>query len=112
MKTRADLITATLKLLNVIGAGQPPEAEDVQEIDDVIDGKLAELNERDIFWSADTEEFEEQYIDPLATILGDLAAPAFGQARDPGRVLDAERRIQAMKPSTFVDGSTLAVDYF
>jgi hypothetical protein len=33
VKTRADLIAATLTLLNAIGAGQTPEAEDFDTID-------------------------------------------------------------------------------
>ncbi|MDX3926741.1 MAG: hypothetical protein QHC90_13180 [Shinella sp.] len=112
MKTRQDLIAATLKLLNAIGAGQAPEAEDFEEIDRIIDGKLAELNEQDIYWSSDTQNFEDKFIDPLATILGDEAAPSFGQARSEERVATAIMRIRAMKPSTYVSGSPLAVDYF
>lgn len=112
MKTRQDLIAATLKLLNAIAAGQAPEAEDAEEIDGLIDGKIAELNAADIYFSSDTENYEDQFVDPLATILADMAAPSFGQPRNPVSRDDAIARIRAMKPSTYVSGSVVAVDYF
>lgn len=112
MKTRQDLIEATLFLLNAIAAGQNPEAEDVEAIDGLIDGKLSELNRQDIYYSSDTKIFEDEYVDPLATILADMAAPAFGQPRKPDSRNDAIARIQAMKPSTYVPGSVVATDYF
>ncbi|XNY05200.1 hypothetical protein ACMFL9_12015 (plasmid) [Sinorhizobium meliloti] len=111
-KTREDLITATLDLLNAIGAGQAPEAEDVEEIDGLIDGKVAELNRRDIIFFTDTETFEDEFVDPLATILADMAAPAFGQARKPESVAEAISRLYAMRPSTYVSGSVAKTDYF
>lgn len=112
MKTRQDLIAATLFLLNALAAGQDPEAEDSEAIDALIDGKIAELNRQDIYYSSDTQNFEDEYVDPLATILADMAAPAFGQPRKPDSRNDAIARIQAMKPSTYVAGSVLDVDYF
>lgn len=112
MKTRQDLITATLELLNVLAAGQAPEPEDVLAIDKLINGKIAELNELDIYWSADTSEFEDQYIDPLATILADMAAPSFGQPRNAESRADAIFRIRGMKPSTYVPGSVMTAEYF
>lgn len=112
MKTRQDLITRTLGLLNAIAAGQTPEAEDVQTIDDLIDGKLDELSIRDVAYFPDKDEFEDQFIDPLAIILANTAAPDFGQPRNPDSVFTAEATLQAFKPSTFVPGSTVQVDYF
>lgn len=112
MKTRADLIAATLMLLNALAAGQSPEAEDSDTIDGLIDGKVAELNAQDIYFSTDTQNYEDQYVDPLATILADMAAPSFGQPRNPVSRQDAIDRIQAMKPSTYVNGSVAQVDYF
>lgn len=110
--TRADLIAATLKLLNAIAAGQAPEAEDSNEIDILIDGKVRELNRQDIIFFSDTQQFEDEFIDPLATVLADMAAPAFGQPRNPASRADAIARMQAMKPSTYVDGTTVDTDYF
>jgi hypothetical protein len=112
VKTRADLIAATLTLLNAIGAGQTPEAEDFDTIDALVDGKVRELNKQDIIFFSDTTQFEDEYVDPLATVLADMAAPSFGQPRNPSSRDDAISRMQAMKPSTYVEGTTLDVDYF
>lgn len=112
MSTRQDLIAATLKLLVAIGAGQNPEAEDAEEIDKLIDGKIAELNRQDIYFSSDTENFDPEAIGPLATILANEAAPSFGQPRKPESEASAIQRILAMRPSTYVPGSVLDVDYF
>lgn len=112
MKTRQDLIAATLELLNVLASGQAPEPEDVLTIDGLIDGKIAELNARDIYWCANTQQFEDQYVDPLATLLADMAAPSFGQPRNADSRADAINRIREMKPSTYVSGSVMTAEYF
>jgi hypothetical protein len=112
MKTRQDLIVATLVLLNALAAGQTPEPEDVQTIDAVIDGKLDELSIREIAFFPDKDEFEDFYIDPLSIILANTTAPGFGQPRNPDSVAMAEATLQAFKPSTYVPGSTMDTDYF
>lgn len=112
MKTRQDLIAATLKLLNAIAAGQDPEPEDAIEIDQLIDGKIRELNKRDIIFFTNTTQFEDEFIDPLAVIIANQAAPAFGQPRDQTRENVAIGTLYAMRTSTYVSGSVLSVDYF
>lgn len=112
MQTRQDLIVATLKLLNAIAAGQSPEAEDVNEIDKLIDGKLAELSIRDIAFFPDRKRFDDFYIDPLSIILANAAAPSFGQPRNLESVAVAEATLQAFKPSTYVSGSTMDTTYY
>lgn len=112
MKTRADLITATLELLNAIAAGQDPAPEDVTKIDAQIDGKILELSRRKVIFFTNTQQFEDEFIDPLAVVLADQASPAFGQARDGNRVAVAEATMQAMKPSTYVRGSIQQTEYF
>lgn len=112
MKTRNDLITTTLELLNAVAAGQSPAPEDVQKIDGIIDGKLHELEIREIVYLASTEEFDDVYVDPLSIILANTAAPAFGQPRNPDSAFAAERTLLSLKPSTYVSGTALEVDYF
>lgn len=112
MKTRQDLIAATLKLLNAIAAGQNPEAEDVTEIDQIIDGKILELNRRQIIFFTDTQQFSDEFIDPLAVILANQASPAFGQARDPQREAVAIATLYDMMPSNHVEGSVQQTEYF
>ncbi|MCB5205010.1 hypothetical protein LH464_21320 [Neorhizobium sp. T786] len=113
MKTREDLILATLKLLQADGgAGQQPEAEDVQEIDSVIDGKLAELNAREVYYAQDKNAFDDEVVPPLSIVIANEVAPVFGQPRNPESRREAEAILRSFKPSTYVVGSILAVDYF
>jgi hypothetical protein len=111
--TRQDLIVAALKLLQADGGtGQMPTAEDMLEIDGILNGKLAELNRRQIFYAQDDQNFEDEFVDPLATLLANTAAPKFGQPRNPDSVAAAESTLRQMRESTYVPGSTLPVDYF
>lgn len=112
MKTRSDLIVRTLELLNAIAAGQDPSAEDVQTIDSLIDGKLMELNKRTFYTSTSKTEFEDEFVDPLAIIIANTAAPSFGQPRNPDSVATAEATLLSLKPSSYVPMSTLQVEYF
>lgn len=112
MKTRQDLIAATLFLLNALAAGQTPDAEDSQAIDALINGKIAELNRQNIYFSSDTDRFEDEYIDPLATILANMAAPAFGQPRKPDSEGEAMQRILAMRPSDRVSSNVTPSLYY
>ncbi len=112
MKTRQDLIAATLKLLNVLAAGQDPEPEDAIEVNGLIDGKIRELNRRDIIFFTNTDEFEDEFIDPLSVIIANQAAPLFGQPRDAQREAVAIATLYAMRTSTYVRGSHQQTEYF
>lgn len=112
MKTRQDLITATLKKLNVIAAGQAPEAEDVLEIDQTIDGKLAELNRRGVVWFSDYQNFDDEFIDPLSIIFADQAAPTFGQPSDAESRIFAENRLREMRNSSRVPSDVTPSVYY
>jgi hypothetical protein len=113
MKTRTDLIVATLRLLQADGGiGQMPEAENVDDIDRIMDGVLDEMNEIEAYGVTDYSEFEDKYVDPLATIIAYTANPSYGAARSEDSRDAAIRRLRALKPSTYVSGSTLQVDYF
>ena len=113
MKTRADLITATLKLLQADGGiGQMPEAENVEDIDGILDGVLDEMSEIGAYSPDDYQNFEDKYVDPLATVIAYSANPSYGAARSEDSRFAAIARLRAMKPSTFVPGSTVAVDYY
>lgn len=112
MKSRQDLIAAALELLNVLAAGQDPEPEDATKIDGLIDGKLKELNKRRIVLFSNTQQFDDEFLDPLSVIIANTAAPSFGQPRDPLREENAIAILYAMKPSTYVSGTVLEADYF
>lgn len=112
MKTRQDLILATLRLLQADGGvGQSPAPENVQDIDGIIDGKLAELSIREIYSANDPNEFEDAFVNPLATILANEAAPTFGQPRNEASNMAAESTLRQLRNSTYVSGSVLPVEY-
>lgn len=101
MKSRTDLIVATLELLNVIGAGQAPSPEDIALIDSKLDGKLAELSRRGIV-TTEKDKFDDEVVDPLSVILADMAAPTFGQPRNPESRITAEYTLRDMQAATLV----------
>lgn len=112
MKTRQDLIVATLDLLNATQAGQDPEPEDVTKIDSVINGKLDELNELGIIYFGDRQNFEDKFIDPLSIIIANTAAPSFGQPRNPVSLLEAENRLREMRNSDWMRTTVTPSQYF
>lgn len=111
MKTRHELIVATLELLNAIGAGQPPSPEDVQQIDARVDGKLQELSRRGII-TTEKDQFDDEVVDPLAVILADMAAPSFGQPRKPESRFAAEFTLREMQAATLVPSDVTPSLYY
>ncbi|WFR98715.1 hypothetical protein [Rhizobium tumorigenes] len=113
MKTRNDLIIATLELLQAdSGAGQDPAPEDVVAIESIIDGKLAELNRRNIYWANDPNGFDDEDIDPLAIILANTAAPKYGQPRNPQSLMAAENTLREMQNSDHLGVDVRPSQYF
>lgn len=112
MKSRTDLISRTLSLLNALAAGQDPAPEDALAVDVAIDGKLTELSKRELYTSPSKTQFEDDVLDPLSVIIANTVAPDFGQPRNPDSVARAEATLRELKPSTYVPGSILAIDYF
>jgi hypothetical protein len=113
MKTRSDLIVAALELLQADGgAGQSPEPEDVLQIEKIIDGKLAELNRRSIYYSADGDEFDDEFVSPLAIILANEAAPKFGKPRNEDSRLGAEDLLREMRDGGWNPADVIESEYF
>lgn len=110
---RDDLVVAALKLLQADGgAGQTPAPEDMATVDEILDGLLEALNERQIYFAQDNQQFEGWASRPLARLLANEAAPEFGQAMNDASRQAAEATLREMRQSTYVPGTTLAVDYF
>lgn len=111
MPTRQDLIRETLKKLNAIAAGQTPEPEDVQAIDDSMDGVLEETGVRvGNYFNAD-DTIDAKYLDALATALANFNAPSFGQPQNPASYADAVNRLRYMNPSDYM-GQPQNVSYY
>jgi len=112
MRTRQQLIVATLDLLNVTQAGQDPEPEDVTKVDELIDGQLSELNTLRIINFTNRKEFDDQFIDPLATVMANAAAPSFGQPRNPDSLREARNRLREMRNSSWTADTVTPSLYF
>lgn len=111
MPTRQELIRETLKKLGVLAAGQYPEPEDVNTIDESIDGLLTEAGLYvGNYFNADANILDE-CLDPLATFLANANAPGFGQPQNPLARGDAVNRLRYMRPITYV-GQPQQTSYF
>jgi hypothetical protein len=102
-KSRIDLINQALVNLGVLAAGQTASAEDTATIDAYIDPLVEELEEREIAFVDDTDAIPNSWFLPLAIILADAAAMAFGLAGvpvsggTPDPVLKAETRLRVVQ---------------
>lgn len=112
MKTRHDLIVATLELLQADGgSGQAPAPEDIDLVDKYIDGQLAALNRRGIL-ATEKDRFDEEFLGPLAIIVADECSPRFGIARNPVSRAEAELLIRQITAATLVPGDVTSSEYF
>jgi hypothetical protein len=112
-KTRTELVNAAAEILEVVGSGQPLDAEDGDTIDARIDPLLAELDARGVatidFDSDD--EMRAEFFSPLSELLANEASLSFGKPKlaDPQRESIEERlriivrRIQAANATLRVD---------
>ncbi len=80
MKNRTDLIHRTLRNLGALPMGQSPNAEESQQISDLIDVTLAELQARNVcLVSIDADRIPDEFFMPLGRCIAAAAAPEFGQ---------------------------------
>jgi hypothetical protein len=86
MRTRADLVTEALDVLNIVPTGQPAEVEDYEKVDDKVDGMLARLAGLEIVYVGDANQIPDEWFDDLAAILAEACKAKFGVTAD-----DAER---------------------
>jgi len=94
-----------------LAAGQSPEPEDSIKIDNTMDGLLIEAGVRvGSYFNAD-DEIADECLDPLATVLANFNAPAFGQPQNPLSYADAINRLRYLKPSAYV-GQPQETSYF
>ena len=110
-RTRTDLVARALGLLGVIQVGQEPSAEDRELVDSYIDGKVAELARREVFYVQDPNSIDDEAFLPLARMLANAAGPEFGQAydgdvdaREELRLRDIDRRpnvYETLRPLSF-----------
>jgi hypothetical protein len=110
-KTRDELILEAAYKLNIVGTGQPLEAEYSSKIDNNIDPLLAQLGSNGICNVVNTDFIPVEWFDAIAGLLANVCAPIAGKAYDPGIKEYFElqlKRLTSSRPSYAV----LDTDYF
>ncbi len=78
-RTRRDLVTEALINLGVLAAGQQPDAEDFEAVDGKVEALIARLEMQEILDLDNTvDEIPSEFFAPLAVLLADDSALAFG----------------------------------
>ena len=81
--TRTQIIRRVLEILGVVGAGQTVAPEDHQSVEETLRAVVASLESRHIVslrCEFEADEFPEDMLLPLATIVARHAGPSFGFA--------------------------------
>jgi len=110
-KTRGDLILEAALKLNIVGTGQPLEAEYSERIDRNIDPLLMQLASNGICNVVNTDFIPSEWFDALASLLANISTPIAGKQYDPGIKEYFEmqlRRLTSSRPS-YAD---MDADYF
>jgi len=84
VKTRLQLINEAASKLQIVGDGQPLDAESEGKLDDKIDALLLQLASERIAEVANDEAIPSDWFDPIASLLANRARSDFGQQFDPG----------------------------
>ena len=98
-KTKADLISEALAILNVAQSGQPLPQETYNRVEQKLTSIVEELNARDVAAVPDLEAVQIAMFLPLAEIVAARVAPDFGVVGEEYAGLlamasDAERRLR------------------
>jgi hypothetical protein len=82
-KTRTELIREAADKLNIVGTGQPLEAEYSDKLDISIDPLLAQLATDGICSVVNDQQIPSEWFDALAGLLGNICGPLGGKGYDP-----------------------------
>lgn len=93
IKTRAELVVMAADELGITSPGQSLAVEDSGKIDSRLDGLIGELAAREVVYVPNLDEIPIEISGPLALLLANESAGAFGQPRlaDPAREAIEER---------------------
>ena len=104
-KTRTNVVYRALKNLGVLPQGQDPSDEDYNAVNDLVDGVIEDLIQRDIYHLQDVDATPEEAYIHLGNILAWKAAPTFDMHNDPALAAFAQaserdlQTIQATRPT-------------
>lgn len=110
VKTRDELVAMALDELQAVGAGQTADVEDADKVDSRVDGLLGELASRGVLYVANEDEIPAEYCGPLAELLANECAPAFGRQKNPNLREDAESRLRVMVQRAIPSNRLLQTD--
>lgn len=119
MRTKEQLVTATLRQMGLVPVGDSPAPENASFVKGVYDQKLEEWRDRNLVYWTNTgdavAEIPDAVVQPLVMLLANWVGPSFGKAatleEQTAReeyLLKALRRHVARHPT----GLPLRVDYF
>jgi len=78
-RTRRELVAEALINLGVLAAGQQPDAEDFEAVDNKFDPLVARLEQQEILdLDNSVDEIPDEFFAPLAVLLADDSALMFG----------------------------------
>jgi hypothetical protein len=80
-KTRDELVDMAADELGLTSSGNAAEAEDQEKIDSRVDGLFLALSARGVCDVSNDEAIPIEWTDPLALLLADTCASAFGKQR-------------------------------
>jgi hypothetical protein len=96
-RTRDQLIDeALVNLFADGGAGQAPDAESQATVDRKVDGLFAELRAREICTVVNDQQIPPEWFNPLAELLANECATAFGAQKSVALREDAMARLKDM----------------
>lgn len=110
MATQAQLVSHVLWRLRARASGQTPLTEDSNDVTAVVPWKVADLNDRKVFYLADTDDIPDGAFPWLARLIEYEVSAAFGQPESPDTVRYAEAMLRVQNPTSAFD--TLATDYY
>lgn len=112
MATRSELVLGALAVLSVEASGQPASPEDFAKVDSVVNGALADLRVRGIYYVPDPEEIDDAALEWLSTIVAMRPRLAsFGAPVDLAAVKFAESQLREMQHQGPTSAPVRAVYY-
>ena len=113
-RTRADVVNRALQVLGVRPQGQAASAEDYNAVDDILDGVIEGLIEREVYFLQDVDATPEVIYIPLGNVLAWAAAPIFDQHDDVSLAAQAQKaEMDLQKIGSFGPTyQTLEVQYY
>ena len=117
-RTRRELVAEALINLGVLAAGQQPDAEDFEAVDNKFNPLIARLEQQDILDLDNTvDEIPAEFFAPLAILLADDSALMFGLPgvpATPGKPSPVQAAIDQIRLITYgrPTYTPLKVEYF